>query len=148
MAEDRTVHASVALIEHPPSVVLVVTDGDELVVVRQGRPGAEADVLELPAGTLEPGETMLEAADRELAEECGLAVSVWVELGSFWAAPAYSTERVTALTGACSGVATGQLDPDEDIAVERIAPGDAEALLEDAGSLAALALWRATRSRS
>jgi ADP-ribose pyrophosphatase len=141
--------ASVALIEHPPSVVLVVTDGDDLVVVRQGRPGAgRGAVLELPAGTLEPGETAIEAADRELAEECGLAVSEWVELGSFWAAPAYSTERVTALAGACSGVAAGQPDPDEDITVERISPGDAEALLEDAGSLAALALWRAIRSRS
>ena len=132
MTNVRLFTASVALIEHPPSVVLVVTDGADLVVVRQRRPGAGGDVLELPAGTLEPGETVLDAADRELAEECGLAVSGWTELGSFWAAPAYSTERVTALSGACSGVAAGQLDPDEDIAVERIAPGDAEALLEDA----------------
>ena len=137
-----------ALIEHPPSVVLVVTDGDDLVVVRQRRPGAGGDVLELPAGTLEPGETVVEAADRELAEECGLAVSAWFELGSFWAAPAYSTERVTALTGMRSGVATAELDADEEIAVERIAPSGAESLLEDAGSLAALALWRARAGRS
>lgn len=136
------------MIEHPPSVVLVVTDGDDLVVVRQRRPGADGDVLELPAGTLEPGETVVEAADRELAEECGLSVSAWIELGSFWAAPAYSTERVTALTGMSSGVAVAELDADEVIAVERIAPADAESLLEDAGSLAALALWRASRSRS
>jgi ADP-ribose pyrophosphatase len=138
----------VALIDHPPSVVLVVTDGGELVVVRQRRPGADRDVLELPAGTLEPGETVVEAADRELAEECGLAVAAWVELGSFWAAPAYSTERVTALTGTSSGAAVAEPDEDEQIAVERIARSDAESLLEDAGSLAALALWRASRSRS
>jgi ADP-ribose diphosphatase len=138
----------VALIEHPPSVVLVVTDGDDLVVVRQRRPGAGGDVLELPAGTLEPGETVIEAADRELAEECGLAVSAWIELGSFWAAPAYSTERVTALVGVSSGFATAELDADEEIAVERIAPSEAESLLEDAGSLAALARWRATAGRS
>jgi ADP-ribose pyrophosphatase len=138
----------VALIEHPPSVVLVVTDGDDLVVVRQRRPGADRDVVEFPAGALEPGETVVGAADRELAEECGLAVSDWVELGSFWAAPAYSTERVTALTGTSSGVATAELDADEQIAVERIAPREAESLLEDAGSLAALALWRARAGRS
>lgn len=136
-----------ALIEHRPSVVLVVTDGDDLVAVRQRRPGSGADVLELPAGTLEPGETTVEGADRELAEECGVAVSGWTELGSFWAAPAYSTERVTVLAGTCSGIASAEADEDEDIAVVRLAPTDAEARLEDGISLAALALWRATDSR-
>jgi ADP-ribose pyrophosphatase len=136
------------MIEHPPSVTLVVTDGDRLVAVRQHRPGAAGPVLELPAGTLEPDETVEEAGDRELAEECGLAVSGWTEVGSFWAAPAYSTEHVTVLTGVCSGVAHAEPDPDEQITVERINPGDAEARLEDAVSLAALALWRAWSGRA
>jgi ADP-ribose diphosphatase len=131
------------MIEHPPSVALVVTDGDRLVVVRQHRPGAAGQVLELPAGTLEPDETVEEAGDRELAEECGLAVSGWTEVGSFWAAPAYSTEWVTVLAGICSGVAHAEPDADEQISVERIAPAEAEARLDDAVSLAALALWRA-----
>jgi 8-oxo-dGTP pyrophosphatase MutT (NUDIX family) len=129
------------LIEHPPSVVLVVSDGDELVLVRQRRPGAGGPVLELPAGTLEPGETALEAADRELAEECGLAASGWTELGSFWTAPAYSTERVTALAGSVSGTAEGQADEDEEIEVVRLRAEDALPRLEDAGSVAALCLW-------
>jgi ADP-ribose pyrophosphatase len=129
------------LIEHPPSVVLVVSDGDELVLVRQRRPGAGGPVLELPAGTLEPGETALEAADRELAEECGLAASGWTELGSFWTAPAYSTERVTVLAGSVSDTAEGQADEDEEIEVVRMRPEDALPRLEDAGSVAALGLW-------
>ncbi len=129
------------MIEHPPSVVLVVSDGDELVLVRQRRPGAGGPVLELPAGTLEPGETALEAADRELAEECGLAASGWTELGSFWTAPAYSTERVTALAGSVSGTAEGQADEDEEIEVVRLRAEDALPRLEDAGSVAALCLW-------
>jgi ADP-ribose pyrophosphatase len=136
------------MIEHPPSVTLVVTDGDRLVAVRQHRPGAAGPVLELPAGTLEPDETVEEAGDRELAEECGLAVSGWTEVGSFWATPAYSTEHVTVLTGVRSGVAHAEPDPDEQITVERIDPGDAEARLEDAVSLAALALWRAWSGRA
>ena len=131
-----------ALIEHPPSVVLVVSEGDQLIVVRQHRPGANGSVLELPAGTLEPGETVEACADRELAEECGLAVSGWVELGSFWAAPAYSTERVTALAGTCAGTATADPDPDEDIVVERVPRREAEAQVQDGVSLAALALAR------
>jgi ADP-ribose pyrophosphatase len=129
-----------ALIEHPPSVVLLVSEGDLLVVVRQHRAGAGGDVLELPAGTLEPGETVLECADRELAEECGLAVSQWTELGSFWAAPAYSTERVTVLAGETAGTATATPDPDESIVVERMPAGEAATRLDDATSLAALAL--------
>ena len=128
------------LIEHPPSVVLIVSDGDQVVAVRQHRPGADGEVLELPAGTLEPGETITECADRELAEECGLAVSEWLELGSFWAAPAYSTEKVAVLAGEYSGTATATPDPDESITVEWISAGEAAVRLEDATSLAALAL--------
>ena len=110
-------------------------------LVRQRRPGADGVVLELPAGTLEPGETALEAADRELAEECGLAASGWTELGSFWAAPAYSTERVTVLAGTVSDTAHGDADEDEEIEVVLMRPADALPRLEDAGSVAALGLW-------
>jgi ADP-ribose pyrophosphatase len=131
----------VALIEHPPSVVLVVREGDLLVAVRQHRPGAQAEILELPAGTCEPGESVTDCADRELAEECGLAVSSWRELGSFWAAPAYSTERVTVLSGISAHEASAEPDPDESITVERIPAGRAAVLLEDATSLAALKLY-------
>jgi ADP-ribose pyrophosphatase len=98
-------------------------------------------VLELPAGTLEPGETPLEAADRELAEECGLAAGAWIELGTFWAAPAYSTEYVTAFAGTVSGTARGEADEDEDIEVVRLPAAEALARVEDGISLAALGLW-------
>jgi ADP-ribose pyrophosphatase len=131
----------VALIEHPPSVVLVVHEGDLLVAVRQPRPGAQAEILELPAGTCEPGESVTDCADRELAEECGLAVSGWTEVGSFWAAPAYSTEKVTVLSGIATHQAIAEPDPDESITVERIPADGAAGLLEDATSLAALELY-------
>jgi ADP-ribose pyrophosphatase len=118
----------------------VVREGEHVVLVRQQRPGAAGPVIELPAGKIEPGESSLEAARRELAEECGLAAEDWRELGSFWAAPAYSTERVTVLAGNVSGTATAQADPDEEIDVLRVAAEDVAAVVEDAGSLAALAL--------
>jgi len=129
------------VIEHPPSVVLVVADGGELVLVRQPRPGTGGNVVELPAGKLEPGETPLAAASRELAEECGLAVAEWTELGSFWAAPAYSTEHVTVLAGSVSDTAHGVADADEEIEVLRLPVAEVLGRLEDAGSLAAFALW-------
>jgi ADP-ribose pyrophosphatase len=129
------------VIQHPPSVVLVVLDGGEVVLVRQPRPGAGALVLELPAGTTKDGESLVACADRELAEECGLAVDRWTELGSFWAAPAYSSERVTAFAGEASGEAVAEADEDEEIEVQRLPVAEVLAALEDGVSIAAFALW-------
>jgi ADP-ribose pyrophosphatase len=131
------------LIQHPDSVVIVPLDGAELVVVRQPRPGATEPTLELPSGKIEPGETPAEAAARELAEECGLAAREWRELGRFWAAPAYSTEYVHVwLARGLSAAPPASLDEDEDLEVER-RPLTAELEeFSDAGSIAALALWR------
>ena len=123
-------------------MVLVVSDEDQLVLVRQHRPGAGEPVVELPAGKLEPGETPLAAGARELAEECGLAAAGWRTLGSFWAAPAYSTERVTALAATVAGPASSPADADEQIEVLRVPAADAHRYLEEATSLAALALHR------
>jgi ADP-ribose diphosphatase len=133
----------IPLVRHPESVTIVPVDGEEIVLVSQTRRGAGKRILELPAGTMEPGESPTEAARRELAEECGLAAATWRKLGSFWAVPAYSTEFVHVFEAAeLSAVPSLHLDEDEDIEVERAAAGEAEALVSDAVSLAALALWR------
>ena len=111
-------------------------------LVRQHRPGADGPVVELPAGKLEPGESTTAAAVRELAEECGLAAAGWRTLGSFWAAPAYSTEYVTVLAGQVAGPAFAAADSDEQIEVLRVPAHEALRYLEEATSLAALALHR------
>jgi ADP-ribose pyrophosphatase len=129
------------LLRYPPSVVLVVIEGDQVVLVRQHRPGSGRAVVELPAGKIEPGETAGEAASRELAEECGLAASNWRALGSFWAAPAYSTEWVTAFAATAAGARHAQPDADEQIEVVRVPIREAHRRVEDATSLAALALF-------
>ena len=130
------------LVQHPESVAIVALVDGDLLAVRQPRPGAPEPTLELPSGKVEPGETPLAAAGRELAEECGLAAADWRELGTFWAVPAYSTEFVHVLeaTGPLSD-ALGTPDDDEELEVERIPADRALDLLSDAVSLAALALW-------
>jgi ADP-ribose pyrophosphatase len=134
------------LIEHPDSVVIVPVDDDELVVVRQTRPGATEPTLEFPSGKLEAGETPAEAAARELAEECGLAARQWRELGSFWAAPAYSTEYVHVWEArGLYAAAPAELDDDEDVEVGRRPVAAGFDGLSDAASVAALALWREAR---
>lgn len=135
-------------VEHPPSVTLVVVDGDELVVVAQRRPGAGGRTLELPAGAVEPGETPEQAAARELAEECGLAAASWRRVGGFFVVPSYSTEYTHVLEARALSPASGAPDADEDdIEIERRLPEHLLTALSDAGSIAALALWLHDTSR-
>jgi ADP-ribose pyrophosphatase len=131
------------LVEHPPSVAIVAIDGDDIILVRQTRPGADDRTLEVPSGKLEPGEAPHAAAARELAEECGLAATALKEVGTFWAVPAYSTEYVHVFeaTGLQTSTAAA-LDEDEDVEVERVASRLALDLVSDAVSLAAIALWQ------
>lgn len=132
----------IPLVEHPPSVVIVAVDGDQLVCVRQTRPGSAGATLELPSGKIEPGESPPAAAVRELAEECALGAEEWRELGSFWAVPAYSTELVHVYVASGLSPADGaQLDDDEDVEVERLSLVGVLGRLSDAVSIAALALW-------
>ena len=136
------------LVDIGESVVLVALDGDQLVAVRQTRPGTPEPTLELPSGKVEPGETPERAAARELAEECGLAARDYRDLGAFWVVPSYSNERCHAFE-ATGLFAAGDAAPDEDedIEVERIPLAGALSSLSDAASLAALALWERSRAR-
>jgi ADP-ribose pyrophosphatase len=136
----------VPLVRHPDSVVIVAVQGDQLVCVRQTRPGSAGTTLELPSGKLEPGETPDAAAVRELAEECALGAEEWEKLGEFWAVPAYSTEFVHVFrAGGLSPAEGALLDDDEDLEVEQISLVGGLERLSDAVSVAALALWLEAR---
>src|SRR6476659_4914080 len=69
-----------------PDVVAVVPIDREgiLTLVRQLRPAARRELLELPAGRIEAGEEPLASARRELEEETGLRGGVWGAPRTFW----------------------------------------------------------------
>jgi 8-oxo-dGTP pyrophosphatase MutT (NUDIX family) len=138
------------LLRHPESVtVIALVDGDVL-LVSQPRPGAPDLMLELPAGKLEGDETPRQAAARELREECGWTASSFEEIGAFWAAPGYSTERVHVLVAvqAHPDERGDAPDADERIEVVRRPLPDLPGCLTDGISIAAFALWRDARERA
>src|SRR3954463_6663110 len=78
------------------AVGIVAHDGERLWLVRQPREATgEPDLLELPAGRLdEEGETPLDTAKRELAEEIGKGARTWRHLTSYWSSPGFTDEEV------------------------------------------------------
>lgn len=78
------------------SAVALPVDGENRVLlVRQYRLPAGQSLWELPAGRVDPGESRLKAARRELEEETGYRARTWKKLVSFYASPGYATENMT-----------------------------------------------------
>jgi ADP-ribose diphosphatase len=133
------------IVEHPGSTAIVAIDRDGfLVLVRQTREPARKQLLELPAGTLEPGEQPLETAKRELAEEVGLHGGRWRELAAFYTTPGFCRERMYLFVA--EDVEDGDPSPDEDEDVEVVrwrVDGIESRLaeLEDAKTIAGLLLY-------
>ncbi len=85
-----------AVVRHQGSAVMMaIDDRDRILLVRQFRLPAGKSLWELPAGRVDPGETVLKAAKRELVEETGYKARRWTKLISFWASPGYVAEKMT-----------------------------------------------------
>ncbi|MDO4744379.1 MAG: NUDIX hydrolase [Clostridia bacterium] len=101
------------LVEHPGGVgVVALTDDNKILMVRQYRKAIEKDILEIPAGKLEPGEDPLICGMRELEEETGYKAKEFISLGYFYPSPGFANE-VTHLYLAW-GITKGEVNPDED----------------------------------
>jgi nudix-type nucleoside diphosphatase (YffH/AdpP family) len=108
------------LVKHHGAVVIVPVDTQgNIWFVRQFRIGAEQDLLELPAGLLEKGESLEESAAREVREEIGMAPGHLEKLGEFYMVPGYSTEKLHAYLA--TGLYASALPTDEDELLERTA---------------------------
>ncbi len=83
------------IVEHPGAVGIVAHDGETLYLVRQPREAVdEPALLELPAGKLdEEGESPLDTAQRELAEEIGKGARTWQHLTRFYTSPGFADEQ-------------------------------------------------------
>jgi ADP-ribose pyrophosphatase len=136
------------IVDHSGSVVIVPVDEQGyLLFVRQYRPAVGGDLLELPAGTRREGEPFELCAAREIREETGMEAGKLQELGEFYVAPGYSTERMAAFLATELKENPLQADEEEFLQVEKIPFKQALEMarrgeIQDGKSLAALLLAR------
>ncbi len=137
-----------AIVQHLGSAVMMPVDArGRILLVRQYRLPARAYLWELPAGRVDPGETVLRAAKRELREETGFSAKKWTKITSFWASPGYVAEKMTIY--AAEDLTAGQAQPMEDEQIETrwFSLKEIEDLIDtgkitDGKTIIAAGLWR------
>ena len=101
------------VVEHPGGVcVVAVTDGGDIVLVRQYRYAVGAELLEVPAGKLERGEDPFACAVRELSEETGYTAREWSPLLKLHSSPGFCEETLHVYLA--TGLTQEGAHPDED----------------------------------
>ena len=123
---------TVDIVRHPKSVVLVpVPETGQVILVRQYRYAVNAHLWELPAGSVDDGETPEQAARRECHEEIGLVPTTVVRLSAMYPTPGYCDEEMVFFR--CSGLEKtdeqAHVDEDEDIEARTFEVRDAREMI-------------------
>lgn len=106
-----------SIVRHKGSAVMMAMDEKKRVLlVRQFRLPASKRLWELPAGRIDPGETALQAARRELIEETGYRARKWKKLVSYWPSPGYVGEKMTVFLA--TELTAGEATPMDDERIE------------------------------
>jgi len=136
---------------HPGAVaILPLLDDGRVVLIHNFRLTAGKTLLELPAGTLEPGEDPEHCARRELLEETGYRADHFERLAAFYPSPGVLDERMYLFLATGLHEGPMALEPGEEIALAPAAWDDALAMardgrIEDAKTLAGLLYYHAFR---
>ena len=134
------------LVKHPGAVALVPLDEQgRILFLSQYRIGVGQSLLEIPAGTLEPGEDPADCAARELREETGMAARSIRKLGDFFLAPGYSSECLHIFLATDLYYSPLEADADEYLQLEPMSVSEAYRMAQrgefhDGKTLAALLL--------
>jgi 8-oxo-dGDP phosphatase len=126
--------------EYPPWInVVAVTPDDQVIMLRQYRPGIKDVHYEIPAGIAEPGEDIEAAARRELAEETGYGGGRWSVLTQLSANPALQ-DNITTTYLAEGVVQVGRAQPEatEDLRMHLLPLAEVTALIDSGEMIQAL----------
>jgi len=123
------------IVEHEDCVAIVAVDNDNnVLLVRQYREAVEKDLLEIPAGGIDPGESPEEAVRREMREETGFLPNKVEPLGGFYSSPGYSSEWLYLYLAADLVPSPLVADDTEGITLEKV-PADKVAGLIMSGAI-------------
>lgn len=118
------------VVEHVDCVVILPIDSKgNILLVRQYRHAVDKQLLELPAGSIDPGETPEAAATRELREETGYKPGRLENLGGFYAAPGYCTEYLHFFRASQLEKSPLMAEDTDEIEVVMVSPGDIPGLI-------------------
>ena len=106
------------VVRHPGGVAILPVHGDDFLLIRNHRRAIDHTLLEVPAGTLEPGEDPRRAAVRELMEETGAVARSWSSFGHLWPAPGFCDERLHLFVA--EDLTLGAPDLEEHEEIERV----------------------------
>ncbi len=139
-------------IVHPGAVLIVpVLPDGRLVVVRQYRYPLDRVFIEFPAGKVDPGETGLATAQRELIEEAGYTATTWTQLATIHTLISYTNETIEIFLAEGLTHVGANLDAGEFLDVVTLGADEMLAALDrgeitDAKTVAALLLYARRRA--
>jgi ADP-ribose pyrophosphatase len=108
-------------VRHPGAAAIVpMLNERDVILIKQYRHAIGNYIWEIPAGTLDPQETPIVCAKRELIEETGYSAGDWQELGEITPVPGYSDERIHIFLATELVPAEQHLDKDEVLTVNKI----------------------------
>jgi ADP-ribose diphosphatase len=125
----------VAIVRHPPAVVVIpMEDEGRIVLIRQYRAPIDRELWEVPAGSVDAGESAEAAAQRECEEEIGRVPDRVERLGAWYPTPGYCDEemiffRATGLRAPAPN-SPHEPDPDEQITAQTFTLAEARAMVK------------------
>ena len=132
------------IVEHEECVAVIAVDEEgDILLVRQFRKPVEKELLEIPAGGIDPGETPEDSVRREMREETGFLPRKLEKLGGFYSSPGFCTEYLYLYLATDLVSSPLQAEDSEGITLVRVPPAQIPALLAsgticDAKSIAGL----------
>lgn len=118
-------------IDHPGASLIVPYAAGRIILIRQYRAVIGKYIWELPAGTLDAGETPYACAKREVAEETGYKVRTLKKIGVIYTTPGFCNERIHVFKAECGRREKSNMDEGEIIRIRHFRVSEIRRLFDN-----------------